>query len=299
MGDDFSNLGNQELREQCLGFVDQLKSGKPVGVMNMVMKSRGIQPDLIARINKAAGSSAGAAPASSAASTASQIKKAAKKDKKKDKSSTASASAFASSSAASVPNAPPMAPPMAALSPTAAAGAASSSEEKKKKEKKHKKTKSTSPTVDDGFGSSSDEESTPTPAAAAAAAAPSTALVLAEDPEKERKRKKKEKKEREAHEKQSQEQADQHGRERMTPIETLATTTKKPKEVKQAKGATSEAFMAKHLGQQPTPAQPAYAPTSRKAPPVKLTAYDDDTVNEEKMYGTVHVKKKDKSCAIQ
>jgi len=58
-GDTFSDVADAELREQCLGFVEQLRSGKPASVINMVMRSRGVTDALVARINKAAGGDGG------------------------------------------------------------------------------------------------------------------------------------------------------------------------------------------------------------------------------------------------
>lgn len=57
-GDDFSDVTDTELRELCLGFVEQLRSGKPAGVIAMVMRSRGVTDAMVARVQKAAGGSA-------------------------------------------------------------------------------------------------------------------------------------------------------------------------------------------------------------------------------------------------
>lgn len=82
----FSDLKDAEQRELAIGFVDQLKSGKPAGVINMVMRSRNVGDALIARINKAAGTSAGGGGGGggAGAAAAAEIKKKGK-DKEKDK----------------------------------------------------------------------------------------------------------------------------------------------------------------------------------------------------------------------
>jgi CCR4-NOT transcriptional regulation complex NOT5 subunit len=57
-GDSFSDISDDSQREMLLGFVDQIKSGKPVGVITMVMKSRiPGNENLHARVLKAAGAS--------------------------------------------------------------------------------------------------------------------------------------------------------------------------------------------------------------------------------------------------
>src|SRR4051794_2992144 len=92
-GDTFSDVSNPEQRELCLGFVEQIKSGKPIGVLNMVMKSRGITQSLIDRVGKAAGGGGGGG-AGNAAALSAAIKKSApasssaadeKKKEKKEK----------------------------------------------------------------------------------------------------------------------------------------------------------------------------------------------------------------------
>lgn len=157
MSDDFSDLPT-DLRELCIGFVDQIKSGKPVTVLKMVMKSRGLTEAQVTRVVKAAGGTVTAAPAAAAPSKSSEKekeKKEKKKDKKSDKSSSSSASSSASASSSSaVPAAPPMAPPLAAAAPVIAAAPTPAPEPaaqppaptddaaKEKKKKRSKKDKS-------------------------------------------------------------------------------------------------------------------------------------------------------------
>jgi len=286
MSSDFSDVADAELREQCLGFLEQIRSGKPASVINMVMKSRNVPQNLIDRVNKAAGTSGGAGGGGGSSGgggpAANEIKQ-----KAKSKSSDAS----------------------------------DEKEVKKKKKEKKKKDKDKekqnhhqkSSADSNMFGESSDEENSVFSPADSG------------ESEKKHKRKKKDRERDREREKadptssSSSSAAAVHPShppsfDRLTSIEALDQgKSRKPKKNTAGAGVDSDAFAKKHGVDLQRPnvsiiRDPASASTSnsngkQKQPEPRLRAYDDATDDDgtelnEKMYGIPDSPKKKDGCII-
>ncbi len=289
LGDTFADVADEGLREQCLGFVDQIRSGKPQSVIMMVAKSRGVSETLLARITKAAGGGGGSSSAATAAALSSAIKK----------SGGGAGHERNQSEAEKKPK----------------------KEKKAKKQKEKEKEKPAAAKEEVLFGESSDDES-PAPAAkkasAAAAAAPaapaptplaaaapapaiSQALVVADDG---KKKKKKDKKESAAGSHSSAVSSSSAAaaaaaspatRDRLTSIDGILSSSKKVKTVKGGGAVDADTFAQKHLGAPPP--QQAAAPQKQ---PDKLKAYDGGQaeVATARMYGVSMAQPEKKGCII-
>lgn len=265
---DFSDVSDSLVRENCLGFVEQIRAGKPASVMKMVMKSRGLSDALIERVIKAAGGASTGGSSSGGGALGAELKKA------------------------------------AGVTP-ASSSSSSQEKEKKRKEKKEKKKESSAAAAS---ASSSPPAPTPVAPAAPPAAPPSDALVLASSSSDKKKKKKKDKEREKEKEKDGAaatspssavSASSANGSDRLTSIESLSSG--KVRKAKHASTPSSAEFAQKHLGAAPpSQAAPTTAQASaRRSQNITLKAYDDDGVDVyEKMYAQPKKPKEKDGCII-